>query len=43
MGLKPELIDELAKHCKTQDDLFGENGLVKHFINSMLQRAWMPN
>lgn len=39
MGLKPELIDELAKHCKTQDDLFGENGLVKQFIKSILQKS----
>jgi putative transposase len=39
MGLKPELINELAKYCKTQEDLFGENGLVKQFIKSMLQKS----
>ena len=29
MAMKVEMIDELLKNCKTSDDIFGENGLVK--------------
>jgi len=39
MAMKIELIDELIKDCKTSDDIFGENGLVKQFVKSLTERA----
>ena len=37
--MKVELLDELIKDCKTSDDIFGENGLVKQFVKSLTERA----
>lgn len=37
--MKVELLDELLKDCKTSDDIFGENGLVKQFVKSLTERA----
>lgn len=39
MVMKTELIDELIKNCKTSEDIFGENGLVKQFVKSVVERA----
>jgi putative transposase len=37
--LDENLLDELAKGCKTQEDLFGPNGLLKRFIQKVTERA----
>jgi len=37
--MKAELLDELLKDCKTQEDIFGANGLVKQFVKRVLERA----
>jgi len=34
-----ELIDELIKDCKTQEDLFGKKGIVKEFVKRISERA----
>lgn len=39
MTMKVEVLDELLKDCKTSDDIFGENGLVKQFVKSITERA----
>lgn len=39
MAMKVEMIDELLKNCKTADDIFGENGLVKQFVKALSERA----
>lgn len=39
MTMKVEAIDELLKDCKTADDIFGENGLVKQFVKAVTERA----
>lgn len=39
MTMKVEMLDELLKNCKTSDDIFGENGLVKQFVKSITERA----
>jgi putative transposase len=39
MAMKVEMIDALLKDCKTSDDIFGENGLVKQFVKSLTERA----
>lgn len=39
MTMKAELLDELLKDCKTQEDIFGANGLVKQFVKRVLERA----
>jgi len=39
MAMKVEIIDELLKECKTQEDVFGENGLVKQFVKALAERA----
>ena len=39
MTMKVEMIDELIKDCKTQEDIFGENGLVKQFVKTVVERA----
>jgi len=39
MTMKVELLDELLKDCKTSDDIFGENGLVKQFVKALSERA----
>lgn len=37
--MKVEIIDELLKDCKTSDDIFGDNGLVKQFVKALSERA----
>jgi len=39
MAMKVEIIDELLKDCKTSDDIFGDNGLVKQFVKALSERA----
>lgn len=39
MTMKVELLDELLKGCKTQEDLFGENGVVKQLVKALAERA----
>lgn len=39
MTMKVEMLDELLKDCKTSDDIFGENGLVKQFVKALSERA----
>lgn len=39
MTMSNELIDELIKDCKTQEDLFGEKGIVKEFVKRISERA----
>lgn len=37
--IDPKLIDELIKNSKSKDDIFGENGLVKTLIKSIVERS----
>lgn len=39
MTMKVELIDELLKGCKTQEDVFGENGVFKQLVKALSERA----
>ncbi len=39
MVMKTELIDELLKGCKTQEDVFGENGVFKQLVKAISERA----
>jgi putative transposase len=39
MAIKTEMIDELIKNCKTSEDIFGEGGLIKQFVKSVLERV----
>lgn len=39
MVIKPELIKELAKEIKTQDDLFGPKGILKQLTKHLLEAA----
>ena len=39
MTMSNELIDELIKDCKTQEDLFGDKGIVKQFVKRVSERA----
>ena len=39
MAMKVEILDELLKDCKTAEDIFGENGLVKQFVKALSERA----
>ncbi len=39
MASRKELLDELLKDVKTQDDLLGKNGLVKDLTKVLLERA----
>ncbi len=39
MALRAELIDELVKDCKTQESLFGEEGVVKQLVKALIERA----
>lgn len=39
MVLKVEMIDELLKGCKTQEDIFGENGVFKQLVKAVTERA----
>lgn len=34
-----ELVKELIKDCKTPEDFFGENGLIKNFVKSIMESA----
>ena len=34
-----EVLDELLKGCKTQEDFFGEGGIVKKFVKAVTERA----
>jgi putative transposase len=38
MEIKPEVLDELLKGIKTQDDLAGPNGLLKAITKALLER-----
>ncbi len=35
----PQMIDNLIKDCKTQEDMFGEGGLLKNLTKALLERA----
>jgi len=37
--LNDELIEQITSQCKTKEDLFGENGIVKQLIKKTLQKA----
>ena len=37
--LNKQAIDELIKDCKTPEDFFGENGLIKSFVKSVMESA----
>lgn len=39
MDIKPEVLDELLKGIKTQDDLAGPNGLLKALTKALVERA----
>ena len=39
MEIKPEVLDELLKGIKTQDDLAGPNGLLKALTKALVERA----
>ena len=39
MAMKVELIDELLKGCKTQEDVFGEGGIFKQLVKAISERA----
>ena len=34
-----EQIDKLLANCKNKADIFGEDGLIKQFVKSILERA----
>ena len=37
--MKEELLDDLLKNCKTSEDIFGQNGLIKQFVKAISERA----
>jgi putative transposase len=37
--INQELVKELIKDCKTPEDFFGENGLIKSFVKSVMESA----
>ena len=37
--MKEELLDDLLKNCKTSEDLFGQNGVIKQFVKAITERA----
>lgn len=37
--LNKHLVDELIKDCKTPEDFFGENDLIKSFVKSIMESA----
>lgn len=39
MDIKPEVLDELLRGIKTQDDLAGPNGLLKALTKALVERA----
>jgi putative transposase len=38
-ALDPKLVDELIKNCSSKEDIFGENGLIKSLVKSVVERA----
>ncbi len=36
--INPQLIEELTKNCKTQEDLFGKDGIFKELQKALLER-----
>ena len=38
MEIKPEVLDELLKGVKTQQDLMGPNGLLKALTKGLVER-----
>src|SRR3990167_4964793 len=39
MTMKVELLDELLKDCKTQEDIFGDKGIFKQLVKAITERA----
>ena len=39
MTINVEMLDDLIGKCKTPEDFFGENGLLKQFIKAVTERA----
>ena len=39
MTMNVEIIDELLKNCKTSEDIFGKDGLVKQLVKALSERA----
>lgn len=37
--INKQLVDQLVKDCKSQDDFFGENGLIKSFVKAVMESA----
>jgi putative transposase len=37
--MKAEMIDESLKGCKTQEDVFGENGIFKQLVKAISELA----
>lgn len=37
--LNKQLVDQLIKDCKTPEDFFGENGLIKSFVKTVMESA----
>lgn len=38
MVMRNEILDELLKDCKTPEDMFGKNGLLKQLAKGLLER-----
>jgi len=39
MTFDEKLLDDILKGCKSQDDVFGEKGVVKQFVKALSERA----
>jgi putative transposase len=39
MVMKAEVLDDLLKNCKTQEDVFGENGVMKQIVKALAERV----
>ena len=39
MAIKDEMLDELLKDCKTQNDIMGPKGIVKQLTKRLLEKA----
>ena len=39
MTMKVEILDELLKGCKTQEDVFGDNGVFKQLVKAISERV----
>ena len=37
--MKAEILDDLLKNCKTQEDIFGENGVMKQIVKALAERV----